>query len=283
MKSCFRSLLASGLLAAVCSLGLFTSFVHGEIVAIIPSIDNSIFSENSNSNALGSLFAGRNSQVSPGIRRSLLQFDIAGSIPAGSIINSVSLGLFQLGRGAGATIETFQLHPLLSSWGEGTSSASGGSGTAATIGDATWNHRFFSTDPWINPGGDWGPVSGSATIGTTINTLYTFASQPGLVADVQNWLDSPAANFGWMLRATSESTLSNSREFASSENANVAQRPTILINYTAVPEPGSMLLLVAFIFIAFGRALEIDRVRLGFTAFQKKALRKVIVWRICYP
>jgi hypothetical protein len=193
------------------------------------------------------------------------------------------LGLFQLGRGAGATVETFQLHPLLSSWGEGTSVASGGGGASATAGDVTWNHRFFSTDFWAAPGGDFGPISGTATIGTTTNALYTFASQPGMVADVQNWLDSPSSNFGWMLRAANESTLSNSREFASSENASVAQRPTVLINYTAVPEPGSMLLLVALIFIAFGRGLEIDRMRLGFTAFQKKAMRTVIVWRIRSP
>lgn len=241
------------MLAGMGSLGVLASFVQGEIVAIIPSIDNSIFSESSNSNALGSLFAGRNSQALPGIRRALLQFDIAGSIPAGATINSVSLGLFQLGRGAGATLETFQLHPLLSSWGEGTSTASGGSGAVATTGDATWNHRFFSTDLWVTPGGDWGSISGTAMIGTTNNTLYTFASQPGLVADVQSWLDSPTSNFGWILRAANESILSNSREFASSENATFSQRPTLVIDFIAVPEPGSIMLTGALIILVVCR------------------------------
>jgi hypothetical protein len=253
MKSCFRSLLAPVMLAALCSLGLFTSFVRGEIVAIIPSIDNSIFSESSNSNALGSLFAGQNS--SGQIRRGLLQFDVAGSVPVGATINSVSLGLFQLSRGGGATAENFQLHRLLSSWGEGTSLGigGGGSGTTATLGDATWNHRFFSTDPWVTSGGDFGAISGTATIGTATNTLYTFASQPGLVNDVQNWLNSPSTNFGWILRASSESTLSNARSFASSESAITSQRPTLIIDYTAVPEPSTCLLLGTVVLIAFGR------------------------------
>ncbi|MCY2974724.1 MAG: DNRLRE domain-containing protein [Planctomycetota bacterium] len=272
MKSCFRSLLAPVMLAALCSLGLFTSFVHGEIVAIIPSIDNSIFSESSNSNALGSLFAGQNS--SGQIRRGLLQFDIAGSIPTGATINSVSLGLFQLSRGGGATAENFQLHRLLSSWGEGTSLGigGGGSGAIATLGDATWNDRFFSTDPWATPGGDFGAISGTATIGTAINTLYTFASQPGLVTDVQNWLNSPTTNFGWLLRASSESTPSNARSFASSENTNSSQRPTLTIDYTAVPEPGSLALVVAAVAgIFFRRYGRLRRMRMTLNASNTKS------------
>ncbi len=241
------------MLAAVCSLGVLASFVQGEIVSIIPSIDNSIFSENSNSNALGSIFAGRNS--SSQIRRGLLQFDIAGSIPSGATINSVSLELFQLSRGSGAIPETYQLNRLLTSWGQGTSlgTGGGGSGATATLGDATWNHRFFSTDFWATPGGDFGAISGTATIGTSTNTLYTFASQPGLVTDVQNWLNSPSTNFGWILRASSESTPSNARSFASSESAIASQRPTLTIDYTAVPEPGSLALVVAAVAVVFSR------------------------------
>jgi len=62
------------------------------------------------------------------------------------------------------------------------------------------------------------------------------------VADVQNWLDAPASNFGWILRAANESTQSNAREFASGESATIRQRLTLLIDYTAVPEPGSLTL-----------------------------------------
>jgi hypothetical protein len=239
MRNNSLSLVAAAAWVCTCFIGVS----RGEIVSIIPSLDNSIFSESSNSNALGDLFAGRNSQASLQIRRALLQFDIAGSVPAGATINSVSLGLFQLGRGGGSTVESFQLQPLLASWGEGTSLASGGGGIAATSGDATWNHRFFSTTSWSASGGDFGPISGTGTIGTGIDTQYTFASQPGLVADVQSWLDSPTSNFGWILRASNESTPSNARVFASSENVDASLRPTLLIDYTAVPEPGSVILI----------------------------------------
>jgi hypothetical protein len=228
----------------------FVGDSFGEMVGLTPSLDNSIYSENgSNSNGLGALFSGRNSQATPGIRRALLQFDIAGSIPAGSIIHSVSLGIYQLKHAANSTIETFELRPILSAWGQGTSTG-GGSGGAATAGDATWTHRLFSSDLWMMPGGDFGAISGTGTIGIVESTLYTFSSQPGLVADVQGWLNSPGTNFGWILRAANESTLSNSREFGSRESP-LSQRPTLMIEYTAVPEPGAALLLgIAAMFVS---------------------------------
>jgi hypothetical protein len=211
-------------------------------VVLTPTLDTSIYSEGDASNALGALFAGRNK--GGGIRRTLMQFDVVGSaIPAGSVINSVTLTMAQLKAGGDVTpADQFELHPVLKPWGEGTSTGTG-QGGSATPGDATWNFQIFNTTAWTNPGGDIGSVSGTVSLGTT-NQSYTFSSQAGMVADVQQWLDSPSANFGWMLRATTESGGNTAREFGSSE---FGTAPSLTINYTAVPEPGALGLLATFV------------------------------------
>jgi len=91
----------------------------------------------------------------------------------------------------------------LESWGEGTTGAGGsiggtGQGSTANPGDATWNARMFPGTLWTTPGGDHDAIA-SATLSVTsvINNPYTWLSTPGLVSDVQGWLDTPATNFGW--------------------------------------------------------------------------------------
>lgn len=235
--SSVRGRFRSALLGSAVIALAWGSIAQGAVISITPMKDNSIYSENDNSNALGSLYAGKTS--SSGIRRALMQFDIAGSLPAGATIDSVSLALTQTKIGPAGTA-TFELHPLLATWGEGTSSGTGQGGTPS-MGDATWNFRIFNTNSWTAPGGDFGSTSGTTIFGTSI-TVYTFASQAGLVTDVQNWLDTPSLNFGWILRAADEVS-TTARELGSRQNAIAAERPTLTINYTPIPEPASLALL----------------------------------------
>ena len=232
------------------------SAAWGATISLNPTQDNSIFSEGNNSNALGSLYAGATPSLT--VRRALLEFDIAGSLPAGAVINSVLLSLTQTKIGpAGAA--TFELHPLLAAWGEGGSSGTGAGG-APTTGDATWNFRLYNTNSWSLPGGDFGSTSGTAAFGTS-NGIYTFSSQPGLVADVQNWLNTPGTNFGWILRAADESPgVTTARELGSRENPPV-QRPTLTVSYTAAPEPGALALLGAAALGAIGQRPSRRRVK----------------------
>ena len=236
-----------GMLAIVSSCG---TAAQAATVNVNPSQDTSIYNEGDASNALGALYAGATAGAQ--LRRALMEFDIAGSgIPAGSTINSVTLSLTLTKIGpAGAA--PFELHPLLSSWGEGTSFGTG-QGSAATPLDATWNYRFYNTNLWTTAGGDVGATSGTANIGSAAGTAYTFASQPGLVANVQTWLDFPGSNFGWILRAADE-TPSNvsARAFGSRESV-PAQRPTLTVNYTPTPEPGTFSLLAAAGLAAFAQ------------------------------
>jgi hypothetical protein len=240
---------------------------RADVATIVAAKDNTIFQNNVN-NSLGAgqaISAGTSNQSSP--RRGLIQFDIVGSIPAGSTIDSVQLTLFlnQVGSSA-ATNPTIRLYRLANDWGEGTagSSTNGvsgiGQGFAAGEGDATWNARHFSTTApqlWNSPGGDFAASDSAALaiVGTTLNAPY-WGSTPGLVADVQNWLDNPALNFGWMLKNDEESTASTVRGFWTREATRTGQTafvPQLQVTYAAVPEPGSMTLVLAGCLLAMNQ------------------------------
>jgi hypothetical protein len=175
-----------------------------------------------------------------GATRALVRFDIAGNLPAGSIIQSASLSLRVVGTPSGGAGSVFDLNRLTVSWGEGTGSDHGGSPAGA--GAASWNNRFGSGGlGWATPGGDFVSAA-SASRSIAGNGSYPFNSTATLVSDVQSWLDNAAGNFGWLLHSESESTPTTIRRFGSRDDA--LNFPTLTINYLAVPEPGAATLLV---------------------------------------
>jgi hypothetical protein len=215
--------------------------------------DASIFQNNvANSDGAGpGVFAGTNGMDSP--RRGLIEFDISGNIPIGSTITSVQLTLF-LGQVAGtdSTPRTIGLYKLAADWGEGTTGAGQtiggtGQGFAANPGDATWNARFFPGTLWATQGGDHAAApSATATVNSVINAPNTWLSTPGLVSDVQGWLNAPSSNFGWELINLDETTPTDFRAFYTREFSDATLRPQLQITFDApatVPEPTSMLLL----------------------------------------
>ena len=90
------------------------------------------------------------------IRRTVIAFDVAGTIPAGSTINTVTLQLV-VSRVANNTLRLTTVHRATADWGEGTSNAAQneGEGAPSTTGDATWIHRFYPGSPWSVTGGDF--------------------------------------------------------------------------------------------------------------------------------
>jgi hypothetical protein len=190
-----------------------------------------------------------------GRTRALMLFDIAGNVPAGSTINSATLTLNVEGVPSGGFNSLFDLNKTLVSWGEGNGSDHGGSVAGAN--QATWNNRFGSSGgPWSTAGGDFSATV-SATRSITGFGSYTFASTANLVLDVQGWLNTPASNFGWLLRSESESTPTSIRRFGSRDDG--ASAPLLTITYT-VPEPG------ALTFLLSGALLLVWRCRIGCVA-----------------
>jgi hypothetical protein len=136
----------------------------------MPSKDNTLYvydpAEGDHSNGAGFHFFAGETAMSE-LRRSVLAFDIAASIPPGSTITAVTLSL-NMSRTMSDTARTIELHKLLADWGEGTSIAPGeeGDGAPATPNDATWRHRFFDTIFWTTQGGDFSAtVSASQSVG----------------------------------------------------------------------------------------------------------------------
>jgi len=66
-----------------------------------------------------------------------------------------------------------------------------------------------------------------------------------LVADVQNWVNNPSTNFGWLMKYENEDDIGTARNFFSREAFDVNFQPTLTIDFTAVPEPSSCVILGA--------------------------------------
>ena len=187
-------------------------------VNIAPVADNTIyqdFPDNSN-----------------GARRAFVKFDVAGAVPAGATITSVTLTM-NMNR-SGLNNSTVYLHKTNTNWGEGTSDAGDpdGQGAPATINDATWNCNFYNgaggcTTSWINPGGDYTITASASTPVTTSLGNYTWTSAQ-MAADVQSWLNNPSANFGWEILAN-ESIIKTAKRFSSRQGATP---PTLSITAT---------------------------------------------------
>ena len=209
------------------------------LVSIGPSKDNTLYETptGSHSNGAGQYFFAGTTSLGV-LRRGVVAFDIDGSIPAGSTISSVSLELHMSRTVSGP--ETIELRRLLADWGEGTSRASGeeGGGTAATPGDATWVHRFFDTDTWATPGGDFLPTASACMEVAQEDRYYTWGSTAAMVADVQGWLDNPSSNFGWLLLGNEARSLTAKR-FDTKENGNPDFHPVLTVRFgPASPPPG---------------------------------------------
>ena len=235
-KRMFKLLSALLAVAAVFASGE----AMGTQVSLTPIKDNTLVetADGSLSNGAGSyMFAGRTDATSDYLRRAVMAFDIAGTVPAGSTIQSATLTLNMSKTRVGAM--NFDLHRLISDWGEGTSNANGqeGGGVTSTTDDVTWIHSFYPSGFWNNAGGDFdSTVSASKLVGGQgAEGAYSWGSTAQMVADVQAWLDSPATNYGWILMGPED--VRSAKRFDSREvnvNHNTSGTPpSLLIEFSS--------------------------------------------------
>lgn len=207
-----------------------------QTTVVVPcDLDNTLYQDLSGSISNGqgrSFYVG---ETGVGLaRRTVLRFNIAGSLPAGAQVVAASLKM-NITLTQDASPLPVDAHRVTASWGEGNSTASGGGGGGGAGGpaqanDATWMHRFYSATSWATPGGDFQPTPSFSFAMPTAGTFVVPAS-PGLVADVQAWRDNPAVNFGWLLKAQVENTIYTARRLDSRQSLTTANRPTLTVTY----------------------------------------------------
>ena len=174
--------------------------------------------------------------ASGSFRRALLRFDLS-SIPPGAVIREVRLTLYQ---SRSRTEHPVAVHRLLSSWGEGASNGGdAGVGAAAQTGDATWIRRLHPGAPWAAPGGDFAVALSTSRVVPNVAGLFVeWPSTPAMVADVQQWVDAPASNHGWILIGD-EVNSQSAKRFSSRNESAAAVRPRLVVDYEPAPAPGA--------------------------------------------
>jgi hypothetical protein len=208
---------------------LVAPFASAQTVSLPAQQDSSIYEDGTGSAASGVGEWGFTGGTRTGdIRRYFIQFDVASALPSGSTVTNARLELHVAQFPPGATSSNYGAHRVPVAWGEGPSDGFG-QGAPAQAGDATWLHTFFPGTFWSNAGGDFAPTaSGSAPMNSV--GMHSISSA-GLASDVQDFLDNPGSNFGWMIKSDSEAN-STARGFAAREFSVTPQRPVLVIDYT---------------------------------------------------
>jgi hypothetical protein len=176
--------------------------------------------------------------------RALLRFDVAGRIPAGSRIRSVTFLVWMTVQPPNDETDPnawFDFHRVLLPWNEGagTSLTPGASvGRAAQAGEVCWDYRSFPGVPWAIPGGAAGADYDAAVSGSTFITeipsdspFLTSAVSNRLVQDFQFWLDHPEQNHGWLMKGQNESNRWTAKRFMTPES-NIDDYPRVEVTYT---------------------------------------------------
>lgn len=234
-----NSTLAKLSLVATAIVTTLSSTTAQSSVTLVSNKDTTLFEDAAGSLANGGgsgMFIGRvGFQGNFGIRRTLIQWDIAGSIPAGSVITSAQLDIWVDQSSAFLPITT-EAHRVTSDWSEGTVVApgNGGAGGPAAAGESTWLHSNYPGTLWATPGGDFGPTSFTFDL-PGIGPVVT-ASNPAIIADVQDMLDNPSTNYGWLLK-TDEVLNTTARRCNTREAASF--QPKLIIEYIAPGEVGT--------------------------------------------
>lgn len=225
---------------AMALLALNHTALQADVAELPAMLDTTLFEDENGrlGNGAGQyLFVGRTwdeNGIDKLLRRALVKFDL-GAVPGGSTISSVNFGITIDQVPPAASSFIMSLHTVTENWGEGASNAPGpeGRGTTAQVGDATWLHRFYDTDVWSTPGGDFAPVAVASEQVSSGPQSVLFPSSPQLVAAVQAWVDDPASNHGWILLGD-EVVMQNARRILSRENSGPGN-PLLSIEFTPPP------------------------------------------------
>ena len=167
---------------------------------------------------VGALNAGGNEL------RGLFAFDLSSPLLDGATINSVTVTVYQSGTATGSTGTSDNYDLDLTAL------------TGAVTNGATWNSTVGFYDSTLVS------ITGDPTT-VVENTPFTFNSNTDLVNYVQAALSSDTVQFGLKSDDLEALTERNFFAFGNNELQGTVAVPSITIDYTPVPEPGSLALL----------------------------------------
>jgi hypothetical protein len=263
-----KSLPALGLSAALALFTLSVLPASAASVTLTATGDNTMINgglANDNYGNFNPISAGSINGTYPN-QISVLRFDVSALDGLYTSIDSITLRLYYFddtSTGAGTAAVTTNVHAISAAnraWVEGNST-----GGAAT-GESTWNRLAHSSTTWAGSAGlgtvgtDYGstilstytlpgPWVDRPAAGTAIDFTFT-GTNVALTALIDAWMvdnvDNSQANPGLLLRDPTPTINSNRNRFTaySTEEAVAGDlSPQLIVNYTVVPEPSSVLLL----------------------------------------
>jgi hypothetical protein len=222
--------LSSVLICLIFGMNRNQELKAADTVRVSPVMDNTLYEDAGGniSNSRGAyMFSGKSAAGL--IRRAVINFQLIEFVPPCSKILSVTLRLHASGSGTNAG-KTIQLRKLNNYCGEGSSDAPGNeeNGTASTNYDGTWKHRYYNTDYWTAPGGDYSSTVSAAAV-VSGNGYYTWSSAQ-MVTDAEGWLADPSTAWGWILTGD-ESSANSFKRFSTKESDTAAFIPEVIITY----------------------------------------------------
>ncbi len=205
------------------------SLLSAVTVELVADHDNTIYNvlPGNISNGQGKYIVTGGATGAVVVRRGLVSFSVASAgIPAGATILDVVLSL-NLAETVGGSANV-SVHKLLKAWGEAGSDAASNEfdGAPAQQFDATWLFSMFDGTAWSNAGGDFSGASASVSVDSL--GVYEWIGG-GLIGDVQEWLDDPGLNHGWLVQGAE--VAGNVKGFDSRDSTNTVLRPTLEITY----------------------------------------------------
>jgi hypothetical protein len=152
--------------------------------------------------------------------RTYIEFLVSACVPAipgGAIIRSATLRLYLTTVPAG-TCRTEDIFPVTASW------------TEAAI---TWTNQPFGTTLNNPASGHTAQMQVGATCGT--NKAAGYVSGWAVTSDVQNFVKTPATNYGWMIRDDVEGSATAYTAIYEAKNGGSAtEDPQLVISYVDV-------------------------------------------------
>lgn len=162
-----------------------------------------------------------------------------GAIPAGQTITSakIQLKVASVNQNGSGSWLNVKMSPMLVDWAEGTKNA-----TTATAGESCFMWRSYNTQQWGSA--TKGPQGGTDYNNTTGPVVTFNAANVTVEYDVTSMVQAWYAgtpNYGVYLYGIN--SYYAAANIASSEDATVANRPALVIDYVPVPEPATIALI----------------------------------------